>query len=251
MIPKACDVVPVPTLKDSARFGVALIRAGRALFLSCGCRGPGPADGGAPIPLVFTELVNVRTAEISYEGRAAVRVTEDPSAPQKPDTSFLAIVQGAELSEGTIELLVAGAPQLDASAGARGFVGIAFHVRGEHGERHQAFYLRPTNGRTDDQLRRNHAVQYQAAPEFFWHRLRSEQPGVYESYVDLEPGRWTQLRIEVEKNSARLYVHGNAQPTLIVNDLKTSDRDGRVALWIGPETIAHFAELRVTRRRSP
>jgi hypothetical protein len=226
---------------------------GSASLLWCGCHGPKPLDTGTPIPLKVAELdlVNVRADAVSYEGRAAIRLVEDRAAPQQPDTSFLAIVRGTDFSEGTIEVSVAGAPPLDASAGARGFVGIAFHVQGERGERHQAFYLRPTNGRADDQLRRNHAVQYQASPEFPWHRLRSEQPGLYESYVDLEPGRWTDVRIEVTKNGARLFVHGSPQASLIVNDLKASDRDGRIALWIGPEAIGHFSGLRVSAHRSP
>ena|SRR5258708_28541659 len=42
-------------------------------------------------------------------------------------------------------------------------------------------------GRADDQLRRNHSTQYISEPEWPWPRLRSEAPGVYESYVDLVP----------------------------------------------------------------
>lgn len=38
----------------------------------------------------------------------------------------------------------------------------------------EAIYLRPTNGRADDQLRRNHAVQYISHPEHLWERLRAE-----------------------------------------------------------------------------
>jgi len=55
---------------------------------------------------------------------------------------------------------------------------------GEHGAWSEVFYLRPTNGRADDQLRRNHAVQYVSHLEFPGHRLRQESPGVYESYAD-------------------------------------------------------------------
>jgi hypothetical protein len=42
-----------------------------------------------------------------------------------------------------------------------------------------------------------------------------ETPGKYESYVDLEAGKWTRIRIEVQGASARdLFVHGQSQPTL-------------------------------------
>ena len=110
------------------------------------------------------------------------------------------------------------------------------------------FYLRPTNGRADDQLRRNHAVQYVSEPEYPWHRLRQESPGVYESYADLEAGAWTTMRIEVAGRTARLYVNGASQPCLIVNDLKRGDVSGRIALWADVQTDAYFGPISVTAR---
>lgn len=137
-----------------------------------------------------------------------------------------------------------GAPE-----GARGFVGIAFRLRDT--ETYDAFYLRPTNGRAEDQERRNHSVQYISHPDWSWFRLRKETPGKYESYVDLVPGEWTKVRIEVNGERARLYVHDNQQPTLIVNDVKSgTNAKGAVALWIGPGTVAHFRNLTVETGRA-
>ena len=79
-------------------------------------------------------------------------------------------------------------------------------------------------------------------------RLRKEFPEKYESYVDLEAGVWTRMRIEVSGVTARLYVHDNQQPNLIVNDLKHGVTEGGIALWIGPGSEAFFTNLRVTRR---
>lgn len=68
----------------------------------------------------------------------------------------------------------------------------------------------------------------------------------YESYVDLLPGVWTKVKIDVRGERARLYVHDQEQPTLIVNDLKTgAQRNGGVALWIDRGTVAHFRTLSV------
>jgi hypothetical protein len=120
---------------------------------------------------------------------------------------------------------------------------VAFRVQPDG--QYEAFYLRPTNGRADDQVRRNHSTQYISNPGFPWHRLRAESPGVYESYVDLVPGEWTSVRIEFSGTTARLYVHGAAQPCLIVNDLKQRPAAGPVALWIGQGTEAFFRNLRV------
>ena len=90
-------------------------------------------------------------------------------------------------------------------------------------------------------------MQYISFPNFPWQKLRKEEPEKYETYVDLAPGEWTGVKIEVRGERARLYVHGAQQPTLLVNDLKLGGGNGAVGLWIGPGTIAHFANLRVTR----
>lgn len=66
--------------------------------------------------------------------------------------------------------------------------------------------------------------------------------------MDLVPGQWTSVKIEVKGAQARLYVHGQAQPTLIVSDLKTgAAAKGAVALWLDAGTLAHFRNLTVTR----
>jgi hypothetical protein len=156
-----------------------------------------------------------------------------------------ASIDGLEFANGVIEAEIAGAPAPGAVEDARGYVGIAFRVQND-GTRYDAFYLRPTNGRADDQERRNHAVQYISHPDWPFFRLRKEAPIKYESYVDLMPGVWTKVKIEVRGERARLYVHDQEQPTLIVNDLKTGAQGkGAVALWSYHGTVAHFRNLRV------
>lgn len=61
-----------------------------------------------------------------------------------------------------------------------------------------------------------------------------------ESYVDLEPGAWTRIKIEVAGTKASLYVNGADQPCLIVNDLKLGETHGQVALWTGSNTEAYI-----------
>ena len=194
----------------------------------------------------ISEVVNGRAEPVSYRGVRAVKLVPAPEMASK-DADMLALLDGAEFKDGTIQLDVAGAPRPGMPPDSRGFIGVSFRT-GPHGAWTEVFYLRPTNGRADDQLRRNHAVQYAADPEFPWHRLRQESPGVYESYVDLEPGAWTTMRIEVSGTTARLYVNGAPQPCLIVNDLKHGDRAGRIALWAHVQTDAYFGPITVTPR---
>jgi len=181
---------------------------------------------------------------VDYRGRATLRVRRRAGGAQP---CCLVALPGAAFRNGTIEAWVAGLPVEGASDGARGFIGLAFRTQADG--RYEAFYIRPTNGRADDQLRRNHATQYISEPEYPWHRLRRESPGVYESYADMVAGEWVRLRIEVTGGRARLYVGEAAQPVLIVNDLKLgADAIGGVALWVEAETDAYFADVRVTRR---
>jgi hypothetical protein len=181
--------------------------------------------------------------KLTLSAEAAKRLESAPAAPQ--DLEQLALIDGLVFSNGVIEAELAGAPAPGAGGGARGFVGIAFRVQDDR-KSYDAFYLRPTNGRADDQERRNHTTQYISHPDWPWDRLRKETPSKYEAYADLLPGTWTKIRIEVRGDKARLYVHGNEQPTLIVNDVKSGpNAKGAVALWLGPGTIAHFRNLTV------
>jgi hypothetical protein len=209
-------------------------------------------------------LHNVSAEPATLQGKAGIKVTisqdaqrqlesKAAEAQQKPaapggNIEQLAVIEGLEFDNGIIEAEIAGAPMAGASAGARGFVGLAFRLQSDM-RTYDAFYLRPTNGRADDQVRRNHSAQYISHPEWTWFRFRKETPEKYESYVDLVPGEWTKVKIEVRGAQARLFVHDQPQPTLIVNDLKTgATAKGAVALWLDSGTQAHFRNLTVTRQ---
>ena len=217
-------------------------------------------------------LLNVEVRPEALDGRSALRVAGDPevlgaiaaerrevmaelrargerpgpAAFEESRRDFLAIVEDVPFGNGMIEVELAGQPAPGAQGGARGFVGVAFRLQ-EDGETYDCFYVRPTNGRAEDQLRRNHSAQYISHPHWTWFRLRAETPGQYETYVDIGPAEWIAVKIEVTGEKARLYVNGAAQPTLIVNDLKSgADGRGKVALWMEGSTVAHFRNLRIS-----
>lgn len=185
---------------------------------------------------------NCDIKSITHGGRPAVEAL----ARRDADATAGSIVwiEGVEFSDGVIELELSGEPAPGSAEAARGFVGIAFRADAE-GKRMEVVYLRPTNGRADDQVRRNHSIQYESLPGYPWFRLRKESPEKYESYVDLVPGAWTRYRLTVEGVKARLYVHGSTQPVLVVNDLKLGPGKGRLGLWVGPGTLARFASVSV------
>lgn len=190
------------------------------------------------------EAVNVQLNPVDYHGRKAIRILEGPRTAAALGEA-IAIVPGITFKEGTIELDLAGTPGPHAAPDDRGFIGLAFHIPADRG-RMKTFYLRPTNGRAEDQLRRNHSTQFTADPDWPWHRLRKEQPGVYESYVDITAGEWTPIRIEISATRAAFYVNHSAQPVLVVSDMKYPVIPGSIALWIGSGTEGYFSNLRVT-----
>jgi len=191
--------------------------------------------------------VKTKSDIATFKGRRALHVVNEDtrSATSTPTGGqAVAIVKASDFKDGTIEADITGGPRDGAPPSTRGFVGIAFRVQ-DHGSHYECFYLRITNGRSDDQTRRNHSTQYVSEPEYPWNRLRDENPGVYESYVDIDPSAWTRMKIVVAGTKASLYVNGAAQPSLIVNDLKLGETHGQVALWTGSDTEAYFSNLTV------
>lgn len=193
------------------------------------------------------ELRNVKAETVNYKGHPAVRLI-DAGAPDLDDAGRLAMVQGTSFTDGTIEIELTGDTAPNAAENLRGFVGVAFRVAA-NASRFECFYLRPKNGRSQDQLQRNHSAQYISIPGFPWQKLRNEAPGKYESYVDLVPGEWTKVKIVVSGDKAQLYVDGAVEPVLIVNDLKQTRAPGAIALWIGVGTIAHFTNLKISPQK--
>jgi hypothetical protein len=195
---------------------------------------------------------NVTVEAVTYRDRKAVRVLPAAAADaelvalKNGEGGGVVVLQRTSFHNGTIEVDVAGKPRAGAPSDARGFIGVAFRLAADP-SKYESVYIRPTNGRADDQVRRNHSTQYISMPEYEWSRLRKEAPGQYESYVDLVPGEWTKLKIEVSGVKALLFVNDSTQPVLVVNDLKHGDSEGAVALWIGLGTEGYFANLRLSK----
>jgi hypothetical protein len=101
------------------------------------------------------KLIKVKAAPVTYQGRKALQVTpaSEAAAPGDRGEDRLAIVTPADFGDGVIEAEITGKPGAGAMEAARGFVGVAFRVAAD-ASRFECFYLRPTNGRADDQVRR-------------------------------------------------------------------------------------------------
>jgi hypothetical protein len=130
---------------------------------------------------------------------------------------------------------------------ARGFIGVAFRID-EQNTKYESIYSRPTNGRADDQIRRNHSIEYYAYPNYKFDRLRKESPEKYGTYADMGLNGWIMLRIEVKGNKALLYLNNQKQPNFIVSEMFGNSKSGGIALWVEVGTEGYFKDLKVVKK---
>lgn len=185
-------------------------------------------------------------SNVSYDGMEVLRVTKDPSVEAVDEATF-ARMTGSDFKNAIIEVRVLSRLLPDAPEYARGFIGVAFRAD-EANSRFEGIYIRPTNGRCENQIRRNASTQYFSYPEYKYDRFRREAPGKYESYADMGLNEWIDIRIEVRGEQAHLYLNNGNQPVLVVTDLKHGpEASGAIGLWVDIGTEGFFRDLRITR----
>lgn len=190
------------------------------------------------------EAVNVSLSIETLSGKKAAKVIKDSTVKEFDEPTF-AKLKGIEFKNGTIEVKVLSRLQPNAPELARGFIGIAFRIS-DNNSKFESIYIRPTNGRANNQLRRNRSVQYFSYPHYKFDRLRKEAPGEYESYTDMGLNEWIKLKIIVKDSHAELFINDNIQPSIIVNDLKHgASYSGAIGLWVDIGTEGFFSDLKI------
>jgi hypothetical protein len=171
------------------------------------------------------------------DGKRVVRLKPKGKA-KTPSDIGLALVEGLEFTEGTLEIDLKGKGKHE-----RSFLGVAFGAL--DGKTFEAVYFRPFNFMRDDASYRVRAVQYVAWPDHTWERLRRETPGVYEAAVKPvpDPAGWFHARVEVTKQKVRVWVDDAGEPCLVVDRLSGRDK-GKVGLWVDSKEGA-FSNLKV------
>jgi len=193
------------------------------------------------------ESVGVLSSKSTIMGKEALLVVKDSTVKESDEPTY-ARIKDVDFKNGTIEVKVLSRLLKNAPEFARGFIGIAFHIN-ESNTRFESIYIRPTNGRADDQVRRNHSIQYFAFPDYKFDRLRNEAPERYESYADMGLNEWITLRIEIKDTKARLFINDNKQPSLVVNDLKLGGNvSGAIGLWVETGTEGYFRDLKIVKQ---
>ncbi len=202
------------------------------------------------IKLTDDNLVSnkVYMATEKLQGKAVVKVIKDSTIREVDEPTF-ARVKNIDFKNGVIEVDVLSRLLSTASPTDRGFIGLSFRIN-DSNSKFECIYIRPTNGRADDQLRRNHSIQYFSFPDYKFQRLRKESPEMYESYADMGLNEWIKLKIVVKGNQAKLFLNNNKQPSLIINDLKHgADASGAIGFFVDIGTEGYFRNLKITQQQ--
>nr|WP_315179562.1 hypothetical protein [uncultured Flavobacterium sp.] len=202
------------------------------------------------------EAVNTKAEIVNMDGVQVLKVERDLIAFPFDEKNLDASTDGPTyvkltniaMENGTIEVkMLSRIMENSPFPAARGFIGVAYRVDQEN-KNFDAIYLRPSNGRADDQLRRNHTIQYFSYPENTFSRLRKEANGLYETYADIGLNEWIDVRIEFQDEKAVLYINNQKSPSFIVTKMLGTSKTGSIALWVEIGTVGYFKDLKVTKK---
>ena len=183
----------------------------------------------------------VSTAELN--GEKVLRVIKAEKLMEFDENTY-AKLTGSSFHNGVIEVDMLSRLLPDAPDFARGFIGIAFRINGDD-TAFESYYVRPTNGRTDDPVRKAHGSQYFAYPKYTFAWFREHGITEYEAPVDIGLDEWIHLKAVVEDERAEFFVNGTL--TLAVPDLKHGGRlRGAVGLFVDIGTEGFFKNLTIT-----
>lgn len=194
-------------------------------------------------------LTHVKASVVQLDGEQVLRVVRDMDSfpfEKGVDEPTFAKLTDLNLENGSVEVKVLSRLLPNAPAFARGFMGLAYRINADNSA-YESIYIRPTNGRAEDQIRRNHSVQYYAYPEYKFDRLRKEFPEQFETYTDMGLDEWITMRIEFDGKSAKLFLNGQEQPTFLVKEMLGSSKTGSIGLWVEVGTEGFFKELKINQ----
>lgn len=203
------------------------------------------------------ELHNVTGSIIVFEGKQVLKIERDLKAlpfdvnniEKTVDEAHYARLVGLEdFENGTIEVKMYSQIQDPPPyPGVAGFIGVYFRIK-EDDSAFESIYVRPKVGRVNNQMFRNHAVQYISYPHAKFDTLRkSYPPGSYEGSAPVALKEWIKMRIEVNGETAEMFINDMIYSTFIVDKMLGKQKIGGVGLYVDIGTIGYFKDLKVTK----
>jgi hypothetical protein len=204
------------------------------------------------------ELHNVTGSIIQFQGKPVLKIERDLQAlpfdsnrleATVDEKHYAKLVGLDDFENGTIEIKMYSQIQ-DPSPfpAAAGFIGLYYRIA-QNDSAFESIYLRPKVGRASNQMFRNHAVQYFSYPHFKFETLRKNYPpGSYEGSAPVALKEWITMRIEVNGETAEMFINNLKYSSFIVDKMLGKVKKGGVGLYVDIATIGYFKDLKVIKR---
>jgi len=191
--------------------------------------------GQTQINLADTFQNNKMTAvnrEISLHGENTGAIELDAR-----DKDGLGILEDVEFDKGIIEIELLGE-----NNPGKSFIGITFNIQND--STYEAIYFRPFNFVAEEQIRKDHMVQYIFHPEFTWRKLREEKTGEFEDEISSPPNPddWFKAIIKLTDQKVEVFINEISEPVLSVQRL-TSTKSNKIGIWTGFGSSGRFRNL--------
>jgi hypothetical protein len=204
------------------------------------------------------ELHNVTGAITKFKGSRVLKIERDleklPFDEKNlektvDDRHYARLLDLDDFENGTIEVKMYSQLQNPVPfPGVAGFIGVYFRIK-EDDSAWESIYLRPKVGRANNQMLRNHAVQYFSYPNFKFETLRKNYPaGSYEGSAPVALNEWIKMRIEVNGETAEMFINDAKYSTFIVDKMLGDNKKGFVGLFVDIGTIGYFKDLKITKK---
>lgn len=204
------------------------------------------------------ELHNVTGSVIDFQGNKVLKIERDLKAfpfDEKnlehtvDDRHYARLLDLSDFENGTIEVKMYSQLQNPAPyPGIAGFIGLYFRIK-EDDSAWESIYVRPKVGRVGNQWLRNHTVQYFSYPNFKFQTLRDKYPaGSYEGSAPVSLNEWIKMRIEVNGETAEMFINDAKYSTFVVDKMLGSSKKGFVGLFVDIGTIGYFRDLKITKK---
>lgn len=121
---------------------------------------------------------------------------------------------------------------------------MVFHCVDE--KKYDAIYCRPFNFKTEDSIRKIHAIQYISHPFNTWKKLREEQNGKYEKEIPNapNPNDWFTLKLEIKKDIIIAYINDNQ--VFRVKKI-SSQQSCKIGLFMGSNSGGDFEYIKINK----
>lgn len=192
------------------------------------------------------EQVNVNAKLTTLKKDIVLRVVKSNKIMEFDENTYTKVTNFS-FHNGIIEVKMLSRLLSNAPNFARGFIGIAFRINDDD-SKFESFYIRPTNGHSEDPIRKNRAVQYFSYPNYTFEYFRNLNIADYEGSADIKLNEWITLKAIIQESRGEFYINNNETPSLVVENMKLGEAaSGSIGLFVDIGTEAFFKDLKIIK----